>query len=125
MTTWAISVADTFFNELLNLPQAIQKKVSKVVKTLEADPISAQGDAKKLKGYTNNVYRVRLGDYRLFYSFGQGWVKLLSIRKRDERHLIQKWQPEQDMIRKSVSHDDYKRYCGLIHYQSFTGVAQR
>ena len=85
MTTWAISVADTFFNELLNLPQAIQKKVSKVVKTLEADPISAQGDAKKLKGYTNNVYRVRLGDYRLFYSFGQGWVKLLSIRKRDER----------------------------------------
>ena len=85
MTTWAISVADTFFNELLNLPQAIQKKVSKVVKTLEADPISAQGDAKQLKGYTNNVYRVRLGDYRLFYSFGQGWVKLLSIRKRDER----------------------------------------
>ena len=85
MTTWAISVADTFFNELLNLPQAIQKKVSKVVKVLETDPISAQGDAKKLKGYTNNVYRVRLGDYRLFYSFGQGWVKLLSIRKRDER----------------------------------------
>ena len=74
MTTWAISVADTFFNELLNLPQAIQKKVSKVVKTLEADPISAQGDAKKLKGYTNNVYRVRLGDYRLFYSFGQGLI---------------------------------------------------
>ncbi len=85
MTTWAISVADTFFNELLNLPQAVQKKVSKVVKILETDPISAQGDAKKLKGYTNNVYRVRLGDHRLFYSFGQGWVKLLSIRKRDER----------------------------------------
>ncbi|WP_204141744.1 3'-5' exonuclease [Halomicronema sp. CCY15110] len=85
MTAWAISVANTFLNELLNLPQAIQKKVSKVVKVLEADPISAQGDAKKLKGYTNNVYRVRLGDYRLFYSFGQGWVKLLSIRKRDER----------------------------------------
>ena len=85
MTTWAISVADTFFNELLNLPQAVQKKVSKVVKILELDPISAQGDAKKLKDYTNNVYRVRLGDYRLFYSFGQGWVKLLSIRKRDER----------------------------------------
>ena len=85
MTTWAISVTETFFNELLNLPQAVQKKASKMLKTLEADPISAQGDAKKLKGYANNVYRVRLGDYRLFYSFGQGWVKLLSIRKRDER----------------------------------------
>lgn len=85
MATWAISVVDTFFNELLNLPQAVQKKVSKMVKILQTDPTPVQGDAKKLKGYANNVYRVRLGNYRLFYSFGQGWVKLLSVRKRDER----------------------------------------
>lgn len=85
MTTWALSFTNTFFSELLNLPQAVQKKISKTLKVLETDPISAQGDAKKLKGYTNNVYRVRIGDYRLFYSFGQGWVKLLSVRKRDER----------------------------------------
>ena len=85
MTTWAVSIADTFLNELLNLPQNVSKKVSKAVKILEQDPLSAQGDAKKLKGYKNNIYRVRIGNYRLFYSFGQGWVKLLSIRKRDER----------------------------------------
>ncbi len=63
MTTWALSFTNTFFSELLNLPQAVQKKISKTLKVLETDPISAQGDAKKLKGYTNNVYRVRLGDY--------------------------------------------------------------
>ena len=85
MTTWALSFTNTFFSELLNLPQAVQKKISKTLKVLETDPISAQGDAKKLKGYTNHVYRVRIGDYRLFYSFGQGWVKLLSVRKRDDR----------------------------------------
>ncbi len=85
MASWALSFTNTFFSELLNLPQAAQKKVSKALKILEIDPISAQGDAKKLKGYTNNVYRVRIGDYRLFYSFGQGWVKLLSVRKRNER----------------------------------------
>ncbi|WP_088889843.1 3'-5' exonuclease [Leptolyngbya ohadii] len=85
MTTWAISVADTFLNELLNLPQAVSKKVSKAIKVLQQDPISAKGDAKKLKGYENNIYRVRIGDYRLIYSFGQGWVKLLSVRKRDDR----------------------------------------
>lgn len=84
-SAWALSFTNTFFSELLNLPQAVQKKISKTLKVLETDPISAQGDAKKLKGYTNNVYRVRIGDYRLFYSFGQGWVKLLSVRKRDER----------------------------------------
>ena len=85
MTTWTMTFADTFINELLNIPKSISKKVTKKIKILEQDPISAQGDAKKLKGYINNIYRVRLGDYRLFYSFGTGWVKLLSIRKRDDR----------------------------------------
>ena len=85
MTTWTITFADTFLNELLNIPKNISKKVTKKIKILEQDPISAQGDAKKLKGYANNIYRVRLGGYRLFYSFGSGWVKLLSIRKRDDR----------------------------------------
>ena len=85
MTTWTITFADTFLNELLNIPKSISKKVTKKIKILEQDPISAQGDAKKLKGYGNNIYRVRLGDYRLFYSFGSGWVKLLSVRKRDDR----------------------------------------
>lgn len=84
-TTWALSFVPTFLNELHNLPQSVQKRLDKVVKVLQTDPISAQGDAKKLKHYKNNVYRVRIGDYRLFYSFGQGWVKLLSIRKRDDR----------------------------------------
>ena len=82
---WTITFADTFLNELLNIPRSISKKVTKKIKVLEQDPISAQGDAKKLKGYGNNIYRVRLGDYRLFYSFGSGWIKLLSIRKRDDR----------------------------------------
>jgi superfamily I DNA/RNA helicase len=50
---------------------------------LATDPISAGGDAKKLQGY-ENVYRVRVSDYRLLYSFGQGWVKLLSVRHRKE-----------------------------------------
>ncbi|MFB2833256.1 3'-5' exonuclease [Floridanema evergladense] len=85
MSTWTVSVTETFLNELLNLPQNISKKVTKNVKVLEKDPISAQGNAKKLKGYQNNVYRIRVGDYRVFYSLGQGWVKLLSVRKRDDR----------------------------------------
>ncbi len=85
MSTWELSFTPTFYNEQLNLPQAVQKKISKTLNVLKIDPISAQGDAKKLKGYKNNVYRVRIGDYRLFYTFAQGWVKLLSVRKRDER----------------------------------------
>ena len=87
MSTWTASPTRTFLNELLNLPRDVSKRVPRIVEILEKDPISAQGDAKKLKGYENNVYRVHVGrDYRLIYSFGQGWVKLLSIRKRSEAY---------------------------------------
>lgn len=84
MSTWTISTADTFLNELLDLPLKVSKQVTQVVKVLERDPISADGKAKKLIAYQNNIYRIRVGDYRLVYSFGQGWVKLLSVRKRDD-----------------------------------------
>jgi mRNA-degrading endonuclease RelE of RelBE toxin-antitoxin system len=79
MPTWTASPTRTFLNELLNLPKNVSKKVPRIIEVLENDPISAQGDARKLTQY-ENVYRVRIGDYRLIYSFGQGWVKLLSIR---------------------------------------------
>ncbi|NTU82666.1 MAG: UvrD-helicase domain-containing protein, partial [Chloroflexales bacterium] len=84
MITYELSFTPTFFNESLNLPKQVSKLVSQKLKVLAQDPHSAQGDAKKLKGYAN-VYRARVGDYRVFYSIGQGWVKLLSVRKRDER----------------------------------------
>jgi mRNA-degrading endonuclease RelE of RelBE toxin-antitoxin system len=83
-STWTVSFAHTFLNEILNIPKKISQRLPKTVKILEKDPISAQGDAKKLKNY-KNVYRVRIGDYRLIYSIGQNSVKLLSLRKRNER----------------------------------------
>ncbi len=84
MQTWTITVTDTFLNELVTLPQHVSKKLTKAIKVLERDPNSANADAKKLKEY-KDTYRVRIGDYRLIYTFGQGWVKLLTVRKRDER----------------------------------------
>lgn len=85
MTAWNLAFKPTFFNESLNLPKSTQKKLNRTFRVLQQDPISANGDAKKLKGQGDKIYRVRLGDYRLFYSVGDGWVKLLSVRKRDER----------------------------------------
>ncbi|KAB8145743.1 AAA family ATPase [Chloroflexia bacterium SDU3-3] len=84
MAAYELSFTPTFYNESLNVPRHVSKSITQKLKVLEGDPISALGDAKKIKGYAN-VYRVRVGDYRVFYSVGQGWVKLLSVRKRDER----------------------------------------
>jgi superfamily I DNA/RNA helicase/mRNA-degrading endonuclease RelE of RelBE toxin-antitoxin system len=85
MTACTVSVTNTFLNELLNLPKKISNRVEKTVRILKEDPKSVQLEPKKLKQYSNNVYRARIGDHRLFYSFGHGWVKLLSVRRRDER----------------------------------------
>lgn len=84
MATYELSFTPTFYNESLSLPKQVSKLVAQKLKILALDPYSAQGDAKKLKGYSN-TYRARVGDYRVFYSIGQGWIKLLSVRKRDER----------------------------------------
>lgn len=83
MPTWTASPTRTFLNELLNLPRNVSRRVPRIIEILENDPISAQGNARKLNQY-ENVYRVRIGEYRLIYSFGQGWVKLLSIRHRSD-----------------------------------------
>jgi mRNA-degrading endonuclease RelE of RelBE toxin-antitoxin system len=42
----------------------VSKAITKKLEILASDPYSACGDAKKLKGY-DNVYRVRVGDYRI------------------------------------------------------------
>ncbi|MFQ3631279.1 3'-5' exonuclease [Roseiflexus sp.] len=84
MARFELSFTPTFYHESLDLPRHVSKTIARKLQTLAEDPYSARGDAKKLKGY-DNVYRVRVGDYRICYCIGKGWVKLLSVRKRDER----------------------------------------
>src|SRR5262249_39735308 len=35
-----------------------------------------------LKG-KGDLYRLRVGDHRIFYSFGDTWIRLIAIRRRD------------------------------------------
>lgn len=81
---WITTLSPTFLNELLDLPRKVSKRVSNKIKILETDPYSAEGDAKKLQD-RDNIYRVRVGDYRIFYTIGENVVKVLSVRKRDDQ----------------------------------------
>ncbi|MEP0923446.1 3'-5' exonuclease [Leptolyngbya sp. ST-U4] len=76
---YAVSVTETFLNDLLCLPAAVSRNVPKKVRAIQRDPISADQDAKKIG---HKTYRTRLGDYRLVYAVGQKWVKLLCIGHR-------------------------------------------
>jgi len=53
------------------------------IDALVSDPLPDGKVKKKLKG-AEGVYRMRVTDYRVFYRFGEDWISLLGIRRRQE-----------------------------------------
>ncbi len=72
----------TFTNQLLDLPSRELGHVLQKVKLLQESPAPDAKNKKRLVGYKGPVYRIRSGDYRILYSFGDGWVTLLGVDKR-------------------------------------------
>lgn len=69
------------------------KQVMDKIQMLLADPLPDGKVRKKLKGQ-DGVYRLRSGDYRIFYTFDEGWVSVLTLRKRDESTYADDVEPE-------------------------------
>lgn len=81
---YEIAVKSSFWHDLFGLQQGILKTASKKIKVLERDPISANGDAKKLEGFSN-IYRVKVGDnYRIVYGVSKRIVQLYGIGHRNK-----------------------------------------
>jgi mRNA-degrading endonuclease RelE of RelBE toxin-antitoxin system len=79
----------TFTNQLLALPPAEIPHVLQKVAILEASPQPDAKLKKKLKGYKERIYRIRSGNYRIIYTFGEdasgnGWVALLGVDHRKD-----------------------------------------
>ena len=62
---------------LKSLPQKEVKKIAKKIDSLEQNPVPK--DSKKLKG-EKDLYRVRVGDYRILYFFQNSNLTVLVIR---------------------------------------------
>ena len=74
----------TFTNQLLTIPKEEIAKVLEKIQLLRDNP-KTQGNLKKrLHGYQGKVYRLRCGDYRIIYSYGDGWVSLLGVDQRKD-----------------------------------------
>jgi superfamily I DNA/RNA helicase/mRNA-degrading endonuclease RelE of RelBE toxin-antitoxin system len=79
-TTWELTLKPTFLSELLALPSRMARQVQQKVDWLRDDPRPDGHHKKKLRGHDRPVFRLRIGDYRLFYTFGEGWIRLLALR---------------------------------------------
>lgn len=61
--SWSVELARDAKKELARLPGAVQKRIARVLLSLESDPFPS--GCKKLKN--RDGWRVRVGDYRILY----------------------------------------------------------
>lgn len=82
-TSYELNMKPSFSEQLLGFPESNQSQLWEKINYLLDDP-KPDGYLKlKVRAY-DKVFRLKVGDWRLFYSFGDGWVKLLTLRRRDE-----------------------------------------
>lgn len=82
--SWQITQKPAYVADFVELNKNLQQAVVSALQELEQDPITPRGNTiKKMTGYTN-VYRYRLGDFRLLYaaSLEARMINLLAIGPR-------------------------------------------
>src|SRR5262245_8591319 len=81
--TREINIKPSCMSEIHGFPADQTAQLWEKINYLVADPLPDGKNKKKIRGQ-RDLYRLRVGDYRVFYTFGETWVRLLGIRRRDE-----------------------------------------
>lgn len=82
--TREINIKPSCMSEIHGFPAEQTNQLWEKINYLVSDPFPDGKLKKKLKTH-KGIYRMRVGDYRIFYTFGDTWVRLLGIRRRNER----------------------------------------
>jgi superfamily I DNA/RNA helicase/mRNA-degrading endonuclease RelE of RelBE toxin-antitoxin system len=84
MSEWQTTQKSAYLADFVELNKDMQQAIVKAVKEMEQDPITPRGNTiKKLKGY-ENVWRYRLGAFRLIYAVAPNarQIQLLAVGPR-------------------------------------------
>jgi len=82
MSAREINMTPSFAAEIQQFPKDLAAQLWEKIDFLLNDPLPDGKVKKKLK-IKKHLYRMRIGQYRLFYTFGSNWVRLLTVRRRD------------------------------------------
>jgi superfamily I DNA/RNA helicase/mRNA-degrading endonuclease RelE of RelBE toxin-antitoxin system len=74
----------TFTNQLLAIPKERVVQILEKIEVLRDNPKPHGSLKKKLHGYKGDIYRLRSGDFRIIYTYGDGWVALLGVDARKD-----------------------------------------
>ncbi len=88
----------TFTNQLLAIPKEFVMQILEKIEFLRDDPHPDGKQKKKLHGYKGDVYRLRSGDFRIIYIYGDAWVALLGVDSRKDVYKGDKLVAEIDEI---------------------------
>lgn len=83
MTRRQLTIKPSCMREIATFPADRAALLWEKIDALVSDPLPDGKVKKKLKG-ADGVYRMRVTDHRVFYRFGQDWISLLGIRRRQE-----------------------------------------
>jgi len=93
----------------LRLLDSYIRKIKSLLSTLKSEPIPwREFDIKKIEG-GDNLYRIRIGNYRIFYSVDkkEKLIKILDIEKRGRAYKQKnKRIQEKSIMAKSSKKDD-------------------
>jgi len=75
-----ISYSKTSLKYLQVLNKKTRKRIFSAIEKLPD-----KGDIKKMKGQKlKNIYRLRIGNYRIIFIMEKGWIKILDIDTRGD-----------------------------------------
>lgn len=80
--SYQIAIVKKAFKELSALSRKINEQVVDAIDGLKEEPRPV--GCKKLKGESENIWRIRVGDYRILY-FIDDMVKIVEIRRIGNR----------------------------------------
>lgn len=82
--SYTVHVRTSAAKEIRSLPRPIQRRVGLAIDRLETTP--RPPGAQALSGY-ENLYRLRIGEYRLVYEIRDREILIIVIRVRHRREV--------------------------------------
>ena len=82
---YQITFKDSASKELQRLSKSVVTKIASAINELSENP--RPSGVKKLKDSSEDLYRIRVGDYRIIYVIDDG-IKIVNIRRLGHRKDI-------------------------------------
>ncbi len=88
MKPYRIEILPSAQKELSSLPKIIQKRIAGKIDLLKVHP--RPQDARTFKGTRREVYRLRIGDYRVLYQIRDEILLILVIKIGHRREVVRR-----------------------------------